>query len=215
VQSDVCGYGLGGFISSTAVAFTFSRASREEPNASFPLAVGVVAACTVMILRVLIATAVLRPTLALALIPYALAPFLVGTVIIVVGLRRGEEKAAVQPPSNPLQVFSALQMAALFQIVLFAVHAVRSYWGDVGLLWSGAVLGFTDVDALTISMAKSAEGLIPIAVAAKAIMIGILSNTVLKGLLGLTLGRARFRRLAPAWLTVIAIATAVSIAALH
>ena len=206
---------LGGFISSTAVAFTFARTSRQDRNASVPLAVGVVAACTVMIVRVLLATAVLRPRLAPALIPYVLAPFPVGTVIVAIGLRRGEQKVALQPPSNPLQVLSALQMAALFQIVLFAVHAVRSYWGDVGLLWSGAVLGFTDVDALTISMAKSAEGLIPIGVAAKAITIGILSNTILKALLGFTIGRARFRKLAPAWLTVIAIATAASIAVLH
>jgi hypothetical protein len=64
-------------------------------------------------------------------------------------------------------------------------------------------------------MAKSAEGQTPIAVAAEAIAIGILSNTILKLLLGLFLGRARFRKLAPAWLTVVAIATAVSIVALR
>jgi uncharacterized membrane protein (DUF4010 family) len=42
----------------------------------------------------------------------------------------------------------AQQMAVLFQAVLFAVHAVRSHWGETGLLFSGAVLGFTDVDVL-------------------------------------------------------------------
>ncbi len=132
-----------------------------------------------------------------------------------IGLRRQEEKTSVEAPSNPLQVVSALQMTVLFQMVLFAVYAVRSQWGDIGLLLSGAVLGLTDVDALTISMAKSAEGQIPIAVAAEAIAIGILSNTVLKLLLGLFLGKARFRKLVSAWLTVIAIATAISIIALH
>lgn len=206
---------LGGFISSTAVAFTFARTSRENQAASFPLALGVVAACTVMNLRVLVATAILRPSLAIALIPYLAAPLLVGSVIVLMGLRRQEEKTPVEAPSNPLQVVSALQMTVLFQIVLFAVYAVRSQWGDIGLLLSGAVLGLTDVDALTISMAKSAEGQIPIAVAAEAIAIGILSNTVLKLLLGLFFGRARFRKLASAWLTVIAIATAVSIIALR
>jgi uncharacterized membrane protein (DUF4010 family) len=206
---------LGGFISSTAVAFTFARTGRENQAASFPLALGVVAACTVMNLRVLVATAILRPSLAIALIPYLAAPLLVGSVIVLIGLMRQEEKTPVEAPSNPLQVVSALQMTVLFQIVLFAVYAVRSQWGDIGLLLSGAVLGLTDVDALTISMAKSAEGQTPIAVAAEAIAIGILSNTVLKLLLGLFLGRARFRKLASAWLTVIAIATAVSIIALR
>ena len=206
---------LGGFVSSTAVAFTFARTSRQYPNASFPLAVGVVAACTVLNLRVLVAVAVLRPLLAAALLPYLVAPFLVGAIMVAIALRHGIDKAEVQAPSNPLQVMSALQMAILFQVVLFAVYVIRSHWGEIGLLWSGAVLGFADVDALTISMAKTAEGQIPVAVAAKAIAIGILSNTVLKLLLGVSLGGARFRRLAGACLTVIAVATAASIAMLR
>lgn len=205
---------LGGFVSSTAVAFTFARISRQERDFAFPLSIGVVAACSVMNVRVLAATAILRPALALALIPYLAAPFLVGTIIVLVGLKH-EEKVSVEAPSNPLQVVSALQMAALFQIVLFAIHMVRAHWGDQGLLFSGAVLGLTDVDVLTISMAQSAEGQIAIAVAAQAVAVGILANTILKLLLGVTLGRGRFQRLTPAWLTLMAIASAISIAALR
>jgi uncharacterized membrane protein (DUF4010 family) len=206
---------LGGFVSSTAVAFTFARLSRQDRNFSFPLSVGVVAACSVMNLRVLVAAAILRPALAWALIPYLAAPFLLGTIIVLIGLKRREEKASVRPPSNPLQVISALQMAVLFQVVLFAVYAVRSHWGETGLLLSGAVLGLTDVDVLTISMAKSAGGQIPIPVAAEAIAIGILSNTIMKLLLGAAIGRGRFRILAPTWLALMAIASAASIAALR
>ncbi len=206
---------IGGFISSTAVTFTFARTSRSEQDASFPLAVGVIAACTLMNLRILAATAILRPDLAIAVVPYLLAPFLVGAVFVIFGFTRGEQKADVKPPSNPLKVVSALQMAILFQVVLFAVYAVRSFWGDVGMLWSGAILGFADVDALTISMAKSAEGQIPVAVAARAIAIGVLSNTVLKALLAITVGRKRFRTLATAWLAAMAAVTAASLAILH
>ncbi len=206
---------IGGFISSTAVTFTFARTSRREQDASFPLAVGVIAACTLMNLRILVAMAVLRPGLAVALVPYLLAPFLVGACFVIFGFTRGEQKADVKPPSNPLEVVSALQMAVLFQVVLLAVYAVRSYWGNAGMLWSGAILGFADVDALTISMAKSAEGQIPVAVAARAIAIGVLSNTVLKALLAITVGRKHFRTLATAWLAAIAAATAASLAILH
>jgi uncharacterized membrane protein (DUF4010 family) len=168
-----------------------------------------------MNLRVLAATAILRPALAWALLPYLAAPFLVGTIIVLIGLKRSEEKAAVPSPSNPLQVMSALQMAVLFQVVLFAIYAVRSHWGETGLLLSGAVLGLTDVDVLTISMAKSAGGQISIPVAAQAIAIGILSNTILKLLLGIAIGRGRFRILTPAWLALMAIGSAASIAALR
>jgi len=206
---------LGGFVSSTAVAFTFSRLGRKDRNFSFPLSVGVVAACSVMNLRVMVATAILRPGLAWALLPYLAAPFLVGAIVVLIGLNRREEKTAVPAPSNPLQVMPALQMAVAFQVVLFAVYAVRSHWGETGLLLSGAVLGLTDVDVLTISMANSAGGQISISVAAQAIAIGILSNTILKLLLGAAIGRGRFRVLMPAWLTLMAIASAASIAALR
>ncbi len=206
---------LGGFVSSTAVAFTFSRLSREDRNFSFPLSVGVVAACTVMNLRVMVATAILRPGLAWALLPYLAAPFLVGAIVVLIGLKRSEEKTAVPAPSNPLQVLPALQMTVLFQLVLFVVYAVRSHWGEAGLLLSGAVLGLTDVDVLTISMANSAGVQISIPVAAQAIAIGILSNTILKLLLGAAIGRGKFRVLMPAWLTLMAVASAASIAALR
>jgi uncharacterized membrane protein (DUF4010 family) len=110
---------------------------------------------------------------------------------------------------------SALQMAVVFQVVLFAVHAVRSHWGETGLLWSGAVLGLTDVDALTISMAKSAEAEISIPIAAQAVAIGVLSNTILKLLLGSVIGRGRFQRLTPIWLAIMTLASAVSLVLLR
>jgi uncharacterized membrane protein (DUF4010 family) len=91
---------LGGFVSSTAVAFAFARTSRREPESSFSLSVGVAAACTIMNLRVLAATAILRPALALALIPYLVAPFLVGTIIVLIGSKRREAKGPVQPPEQ-------------------------------------------------------------------------------------------------------------------
>ena len=56
---------------------------------------------------------------------------------------------------NPLQLLSAIEMALLFQVVLFAVYYMRQWVGDAGLLVSGFVLGLTDVDALTLSMTRS------------------------------------------------------------
>jgi len=67
------GYGitglLGGLISSTAVTLGFSRQSRAEPEHARGLALGVIAACTVLLGRVLVVTAVLSLSTALALCP--------------------------------------------------------------------------------------------------------------------------------------------------
>jgi uncharacterized membrane protein (DUF4010 family) len=101
-------------------------------------------------------------------------------------------------------------MAVTFQVVLFAVTWVRQMFGDLGLLVSGAVLGLTDVDALTISMARSAASGVAAHIAAQAIAIGILANCVLKLTLALTLGTSRFRRVSGITLAAMALAIVVS-----
>jgi len=74
------------------------------------------------------------------------------------------------------------------------------------LFVSGAVLGLTDVDALTISMTTTATAGSAPAVAARAIAIGILANCVMKMVLAVALGTARFRRLTGTLLAVMATA---------
>jgi uncharacterized membrane protein (DUF4010 family) len=69
----------------------------------------------------------------------------------------------------------------------------------------------TDVDALTISMTRSAAGGTAVAVAAQAIAIGILSNCVLKLALAAALGTPQFRRMTAMVLGAMAIAIAVAI----
>lgn len=65
---------IGGIISSTNVTWTFSRLSRREPELGGALALGVVAACTVMYVRVFAALAVLQWPMAVALLPALAVP---------------------------------------------------------------------------------------------------------------------------------------------
>lgn len=203
---------LGGVISSTSVALAFSRTSRQERDIALPLALGVVAASAVMYPRMLLATAVLGPPVALALLPYLLPPLLVAALVVAFGLRRAPTPATkVAAAANPLQVAAALQMAVLFQFVLLAVAAAHARFGDLGVLLSGAVLGLADVDALTISMARSsAEGL-QAATAAQAIAIGALSNTLVKFAVVAFVGSASFRRVALAGLAAMGITAAATL----
>jgi uncharacterized membrane protein (DUF4010 family) len=205
---------LGGLISSTNVTFTFARTSREPGAPALPLAAGVVAACTVMLLRVFVACLVLNAPLAVALVPFLAAPFAAGAAALVFALRtRGAEPDSAPEPENPLQIGAALQMAGLFQLVLFGVYLLEARFGNAGLFVSGAVLGLTDLDALTISMARSSAASGVVSPAARAIAIGILSNTLLKGALAAVIGRGRFRALAVAGLGLMAVAVAASLLA--
>jgi uncharacterized membrane protein (DUF4010 family) len=118
-------------------------------------------------------------------------------------------------PSNPLQIVPALQMAVVFQVVLFAVSGVRSFFGEGGLLFSGAALGLTDVDALTISMAQAAGTGVAAEVAARAIAAGILTNCLLKMGLAVVLGSSQFRRVTSVTLAAMSVTLAVLLGVLR
>jgi uncharacterized membrane protein (DUF4010 family) len=102
-------------------------------------------------------------------------------------------------------------MAALFQLVLFAVAAAGRAFGDTGLLVSGAMLGLTDVDALTISMTTTSISTNAPGVAAEAIAIGIVANCVMKIGLAVVLGTPQFRRVTATILGGMAAAIIVSV----
>lgn len=203
---------LGGLISSTNVTLTFARLSRHEKELARPLAIGTIAAGTLLFPRVLIAATVLNPAVARLLMWYLAAPFVIGAVVLALSWRRNPEPADVtHRPPNPLQMVPALQMAAVFQLVLFAVNAVERTFGQSGLRASGAVLGLTDVDALTISMTTTPIASSAPALAAQVIAIGILTNCVLKMVLAMALGTRRFGREVAVVLAAMAAAIVVSI----
>jgi uncharacterized membrane protein (DUF4010 family) len=200
---------IGGIISSTSVTLSFARLSRSEPDRAASLAIGAIGASAVMCIRVLVSTSVLNPPAGLALLPYLIVPFLTAALITAIGLRKFREPATAETlPSNPLQFLTALQMAVLFQCVLFAVRWAQMTWGNAGVIASASVLGLTDLDALVISMAKDAASHLSSANIAQAIAVGVLSNTMLKMLVGAVVGIQPFRRIVVAGLLAMGVACA-------
>ncbi len=204
---------LGGFISSTSVTLTMSRLSRQARAADGALASGVMGANAMLFLRVLAATAVLARPLTFALWPAFVAPFLIGAALTAYGMRAHAAGPARNPDEdNPLQFRAAVQMALLFQTVIFVMAAMKNAISTTGLFGSAAVLGLTDVDALTLSMSRAATSGTPVAIAAQAITIGIFANTLVKLGLVLGLGRGKYRLRAGLGLLLIAAALAAAIA---
>ncbi len=203
---------LGGLMSSTNVTFTFARASRTDPAMDRALAFGAVAANAILYPRVLVATAILNAAVLPPLIPFLAAPALVAAVVAAAGAVRSRAAGAPDVPvRNPLQLGAALQMALLFQAVLIAVYLVRDWWGQSGVFASAAVLGLTDVDALTMSMARGMAQTASPAVAATAIAVGVLANTAMKLGLAVFLGSRGFRIIAGGALGLMLVATAAAL----
>ena len=203
---------LGGVVSSTAVTLTFSRMSRTDDDLGTSLARGVLAACTVLIPRVLLVSAFLNPAVSLALLPMLALPLVVGLAFTFLG--RGSERAtpraAAQTTANPLRLMTAIQMAVAFQAAMIAVMFTQRLWGNTGVYSGATILGLTDVDALTVSMSRQEAGLAT-NVAAHAVAIGVLANTILKLAVATTVGRAAYRRRTAAGLAALAASTAVGI----
>jgi uncharacterized membrane protein (DUF4010 family) len=187
---------LGGLVSSTNVTFTFARTSRAEPASDGALAYGAIAANAMLYPRVLVAVAALNLPMLPSVARYLALPALAAVTAAVVGLRRShDETSTTSNIANPLQLKSALQMAFAFQAMLMIVHLAGTAWGSAGVYGSAAVLGLTDVDALTVSMARGVAQAVSLQTAAVAIAVGVLANTGLKLALTLFLGSPRFQRI--------------------
>jgi uncharacterized membrane protein (DUF4010 family) len=95
-------------------------------------------------------------------------------------------------------------------VVLFAVALATRWFGQAGIYGSAAILGLADMDALTISMANMVgTGTAPI-LAARAVVIGVTANTIVKLTIAAVIGRGRFRTLTVAGLASIAAALAAA-----
>lgn len=202
---------LGGIISSTSVTLTFARDSRPDNAPRLALAGGVIGACTVMLLRVTVASAVLNPALAIELPRYAAPAFLIGAVAVLATWRAGapaSSKGAVL--GSPLHLRAALQMTALFQIVLFVILFVQARWSSEALVATSALVGLTDLDALTLSLARSAASSESVSPAGFALAAGMLSNTLLKLTVAVVVGRGSFRAATSAMLGAMALAMAIA-----
>ncbi len=204
---------LGGVVSSTAVTVEFSRHSRTDPALGAALGRGVIGACVVLIPRVLTVSAVMNLDVARALLPFLLPALVIGIATFVFWHRRGRvsSPAAFTDAQNPLQLWTAIRMAIAFQVAISLIAYVRSAVGTPGIYASGALLGLTDVDALTVSMSRAGAELTTY-VAAKAIAIGILANTLLKLAVSVAIGTSLFRRVAAVGLVGLAIGSLFGLA---
>jgi uncharacterized membrane protein (DUF4010 family) len=188
----------GGLASSTAVTLSFAKQARDDPQLANALACGILLAWAVMFARILVLVAALnRPLLAHVLVPF----FVMGVVVAGFsallyfrdGSVKGGETKGTLEVRNPFSLTAAAKFAAFFAVVLLAVKIVQENFPASGLYAVAALAGLTDVDAITLSMAEFAKAG-DTSVAATAIMIAALSNTLVKCgmaivLAGLTLGK--------------------------
>ena len=190
----------GGLVSSTAVTLGFARQSRErEAQPAAAMAAGLLLAWAVMFARVGVAVAVVyRPLLAPLLAPMCVMGGITLAFALTLARRRSGARAVSIAPEvrlkNPFSLLASIRFGLVFAAVLLVVELARRYLPAGGVYVVAALAGTTDVDAITLSMAGLAEGGGSLEVAARAIVIAVLSNTFAKCGLVLALASPELRR---------------------
>ncbi len=188
---------LGGLASSTAVAVSFSRRSKESPEFSRSCALAIVVASTVMAARIAALVGVANPSLFRVLWLPLTAIGVSGVAVsfwLWLGSRHAPERANGLSIRNPFRLPTVIAFGAAYAVVLFVVKASIHLFPAGGAELVGAISGLTQVDAITLSVAKLARESMDPAVAGTAILFAALSNTVAKAVIGFTLGDRGIRK---------------------
>jgi len=108
--------------------------------------------------------------------------------------QRQRETGRIEAGHNPFELDQAIKFGLLFGAVVFVANLAQVYLGEAGLYLASAIAGLTDVDAITLAMADLAKSEGKLDIAARAILIAVLSNTLVKSAMAVSLGSPELRR---------------------
>lgn len=185
----------GGLVSSTATTLDFARRTRATPGLWRSHLAGALAASTVMFVRVIVVVglfgAALLPRVGPAL---GLAAAISAAGALALSFRASHapdpsgDGAVVQ---NPFELRFVLGFAALLAVILLVTRIISEQSSGAGNVVVAAIAGLADVDAITLSMTRLADG--PDAtVAAIAILVAAAVNSATKVAMAVTVGGGRF-----------------------
>jgi uncharacterized membrane protein (DUF4010 family) len=184
----------GGLVSSTAVTLTFAGKGREQPRLAAAYALAISLAASIMVVRVGVEIFAIRPVL----LADAWLPLAGMVVLSVLGCfflwrRMGEVPASEDPAGlhNPFRLRQALRLGLFYAAIRFVAAAAFDRFGSSGLILSAGLAGLTDVDAITISVARMHATGLETGIAVAAIMTAVVTNTLVKLVIVAVLGGKR------------------------
>jgi uncharacterized membrane protein (DUF4010 family) len=149
---------LGGMISSTATTVSYARRTRNAPEAQNLAIIAILIASGIAYGRVILEISIIASGHVYRLIP-PMTAMLVWMFVISAGayllFRPGREE--IPQPSNPAELKSAIIFGLIYAAVLLAVAAVRQHFGNTALYAVAVVSGLTDMDAITLSIARMVQ----------------------------------------------------------
>jgi uncharacterized membrane protein (DUF4010 family) len=172
---------LGGIVSSTAVSIAAGRIAQHSSNRSVNALQATMLASSVMYIRILALIWFIRPEIVKYIWLKLVLLALIGLVLSI--HKEGEipasDKAPVQTVKNPFELRPALIFATLFVILTVVTVVSKNLYGDTGLITLAGIVGVTDIDPFILSIVNQMALVQTLAISA--IIISMMSNTIIKG----------------------------------
>ncbi len=207
---------IGGLVSSTAVTLSLAQRSRKYPNGPHIVsAASIIGATAVLYPRIWLIVWVVDQELAIRMVPSFAFITLVTFGIAYLIQRKGGEGTVVDiPTTNPLNFGVSIQFAILFMVVLWLMDVASAESSVQGLYATSLVFGATNMDVITLSIARSTES-VGISIAVIAVLLATLSNTVMKFLIVVFFGNKAMIKWVGLGFGVVFVATLIAIWAMH
>jgi uncharacterized membrane protein (DUF4010 family) len=182
---------LGGLASSTAVTFSFTQRTREEPARAAAHAGVIALSCTMLFPRLLLLLLVWAP----GLLPRTAPPFLALLALALVAalLLGGVPMESTSPHpvmKNPFRLGPALTFGLLFALVLGLSRGAFELLGTGGIYLTSFVAGLEGMDAVTLSLVRLLPGTIGVGTVVRGLLLAFAANTLFKAAVVLG-GRSR------------------------
>ena len=186
---------LGGLVSSTAVTLSYSRRSKALPALSLLLVAGVLLASAVMVPRILVRLGFVAPELIRPALPAFATLFGVTLISALISYRAGSRaETEGLALSNPFELKTSLEFAAIYALVLLLARAAQEYLGDGGVYLASIAAGLIRPDAMALTLGQQVQTGLEPAVAVRGLTLAAVSNTLFKAGLAATLGSRRYGR---------------------
>jgi len=206
---------VGGLVSSTAVTATFSPLSKKNPQLLSEYASGIVGASAIMFPRMTFLAFLISPEFAKYLLVPSITAFIIG-MFYAYKLTKGiksEDKVEIH---NPYELSTAVKFGLFYAFILFLSKAALKHFGNLGLYAVGAISGLTDVDPITLSVAKLFKlGSVELIAAVITVLIAAFVNTVFKWFLTLSMGKKELFKITAKGFIGLAVGELLGVGLLH
>lgn len=189
---------LGGLISSTATTVSYSKNTKAAKHIDLTSAFVIVGASAIALVRIVIEMGIVIPEkLPQMIVPIAIefAVMLILCVFLFRNIQKEKNNETMPEPKNPAQLKTAITFGLLYGLILFVVAFLNEEFDEDALYIVAVVSGFTDVDAITLSLSQIIkQGNLKVDSGWRLILLASLSNLLFKGILAATLGTQKLAK---------------------